>query len=122
TPRPAQPRELAQVLEERVRNGRVRLDGHERVLVTTRAVHAHRREADVLRGETARDRHNGAGLVAREHDERVVVATEGNREAIQLAHLDPAAADRRTCDVHRLASACQLEYHAVRMRAVPEVD
>src|SRR5690606_20826064 len=120
--RPVQPAVGADLGERLVGDRLVELDRHERVLVAAGAVDAHRRQVDALLREDPGDGRDGARLVTGEDDEGVVVAAEGDGEAVDLGDLDASTADGRAAYDGALARALELEDGGVGVRVVAARD
>src|SRR5690606_26069583 len=121
-PRPVQPGVGPDLGQRFVGDRLVGLDRHERVLVPAGPVDAHRGEVDAILGEDPGDRRDRAGLVVRLEAEGVVVAAEGDGEAVDRMDLAPSAADGRSTDADPFARAFEVEDRRVRVRVLAQVD
>ena len=81
------------------RNRLVAFQHHDGVAARRRAVELHRGNVDAVLAQTGGDGCHMAGRVLVVDDQRVVVSAKIRRDAVDLADVDPPAADGRADDL-----------------------
>ena len=98
--------------------GLVALQHHDGVAARRRAVELHRGDVDAVLAQTGGDGCHMAGRVLVVDDQRVVVSAKIRRDAVDLADVDPPAADGRADDLELTARRTgQPQHRRVGVRA-----